>query len=60
MLSKYYPDLSLDQDIFNDEFFHEYLVNNGDEKIFELADFMMMTMASPRISHYSDNNFYNI
>jgi hypothetical protein len=54
-LSRYLPSA-----LNNNEHFKKYLMNHGSEKIYELADFMMMTLPSPRINYYSSSNYYEI
>jgi hypothetical protein len=40
--------------------FQNYLFGKGDKKIYQLADFMMMTLQSPRIQYYQSSNYWEI
>mmetsp|Transcript_18017 Transcript_18017/g.30686 ORF Transcript_18017/g.30686 Transcript_18017/m.30686 type:complete len:557 (+) Transcript_18017:920-2590(+) len=40
--------------------FKNYLRLYGDKKAYELSDFMMMTLPSPRISYYQSSDYYEI
>ena len=41
-------------------YFRNFLKDRGDKKIYELSDFMMMTLQSPRIKYYQSANYYDI
>jgi len=55
LLARYLP-----SPLNNNEHFKKYLINQGSEKVYELADFMMMTLPKPRIKYYSSSNYYDI
>jgi len=40
--------------------FKQFLLNNGTSTIFELSDFLMMTLPRPRVNYYQSTNYYNI
>ena len=40
--------------------FSDFLKNNGSDIIYEMADFLMMTLPSPRVSFYEDDDFNKI
>jgi hypothetical protein len=40
--------------------FKEFLLTNGTSTIFELSDFLMMTLPQPRVNYYQSTNYYNI
>jgi hypothetical protein len=44
----------------NNTQFETYLFAKGDKKIYQLADFMMMTLESPRINYYQSSNYWDI
>jgi len=44
----------------DNQYFMEYLESKGEQKVYEFSDFLMMTLPSPRIKHYSDTNFFKI
>lgn len=44
----------------NNQKFKEYLFNKGSEVIYELSDYMMMTLPSPRVEYYQSSNYYQI
>lgn len=56
LLSRFLPSGALN----DNQRFKEYLITYNDTKIYELADFMMMTLPSPRVSFYSSNNYWDI
>jgi hypothetical protein len=56
LLARYLPEGPLD----DNEHFKRYLLQQGDKKVYELADFMMMTLPSPRIKYYSSSNYFDI
>ena len=56
LLARYLPAGSLS----NNEHFKKYLMTQGSKKAYELADFMMMTLPSPRINYYSSSNYFDI
>lgn len=57
-LANYIPEAA--SSLLENERFIEYIKTYGDKKIYEFADFMMMTMPSPRTDHYSNSNFFKI
>lgn len=40
--------------------FKSFLINQGPEKIYELSDFLMMTLPSPRINYYKSSDYFKI
>ena len=56
LLARFLPNGALN----DNQRFKEYLVAKNDTKIYELADFMMMTLPSPRVSYYSSSNYWDI
>lgn len=56
LLARYLPTGALS----NNEHFKKYLMTEGSGKMYELADFMMMTLPSPRINYYSSSNYFDI
>lgn len=57
-LANYIPEAA--SSLLENERFIEYIKTYGDKKIYEFADFMMMTMPAPRTDHYSNSNFFKI
>lgn len=40
--------------------FKAYLLSEGPNKIYDLSDFMMMTLPAPRINYYKSSNYFDI
>jgi hypothetical protein len=40
--------------------FKAYLLNRGGKKIYELSDFLMMTLPHPRVRYYQSSNYFDI
>ena len=57
-LSNYIPEAA--SSLLENENFLEYIQTYGDKKVYEVADFMMMTMPNPRTDHYANSNFFKI
>ena len=55
LLSHYLP-----QPLADNSKFQTYLFAKGDKKIYQLSDFMMMTLQSPRINYYQSSNYWDI
>jgi ABC-type antimicrobial peptide transport system permease subunit len=55
LLSRYLPTR-----LNSNEDFKQFLLEQGADKIYELSDFMMMTLPSPRIDYYKSSNYFDI
>ena len=54
-LARYLPNnLNQNQDFVN------FLSVNGNSSLYELSDFLMMTLPSPRIQFYQSSNYFDI
>ena len=40
--------------------FMTYITNNGPFIVNQISDFMMMTLPSPRVSYYENNDYFKI
>ena len=53
LLAQHLPD-----GVLNDtQQFKDFLMNNGSSLIYELADFMLITLPNPRVTYYQSSDF---
>jgi hypothetical protein len=54
-LARYLPNnLNSNQDFVN------FVAKKGNETLYQLSDFLMMTLPSPRINFYQSSNYFDI
>lgn len=54
-LARYLPNnLNSNQDFVN------FVANKGNTTLYQLSDFLMMTLPSPRINFYQSSNYFDI
>jgi len=56
LLSQYLPN----GDLNNNMQFKTYLRTGGAKHVYDLSDFMMMTLPKPRVNYYSSSNYFEI
>lgn len=55
LIARYLPD-----PLASNNEFKQFLLTNGTSTIFELSDFLMMTLPEPRVSYYQSTDYYAI